>query len=366
MSRSFVLVALLFAFCFAQAQVPVPFTSNTERFMVFHRGSFHEVEPRPPKSVFAMEGQVMYVDHDGHLKMYDPESDRMHLLDRDPGTDIRATRQRIVWHVHDTLKTERDGRAVPIMDRVQHYEVTDSLVVYIDSTLHQLGVLWKGRSHTLADVLPGSERPQWMQGSNTVAFFNKEARKVLYFHRGKVEVLCDSTDVGIVATGGDVIGYWDGNSKRFMAMYKGATLFLSDLRPLNAQAGEGMLAFVDGNGRLKCFQDGMVHTVSDEVPSAYWVKDRVLIYLDQGRFKLFRPEGSVLVEQYVPERWKVEGNMLVYLDINREVRGVRNGERVRFGSEANVATFDLFGDHVVHRNMVGNTVIATPKRTWAY
>lgn len=366
MRRSLTIAALVFAGYAVQAQVPVPFNSNTERFMVFHRGRFHEVEPRPPKSVYAMEGQVVYVDNEGHLKMYDPEGDRMHLLDHDVGLDVRATRQRIVWRMTDTLKTERESRAVAIMDRVQQFEVSDSLVVYIDTTLHQLGVLWKGRAQPLADVLPGSERPQWIQGSNTVAFFNREARKVLYFHRGKVDVLCDSTDVGIVATGGDVIGYWDGNSKRFMAMYKGATQFLSDLRPLNVQAGEGMLAFVDGNGRLKCFQDGEVYTVLDEIPSAYWVKDRVLVYLDHGRFKLFRPGGSMLVEQYVPERWKVEGNLLVYLDINREVRGIRNGSRVRFGSEANVATFELYGEQVVYRNMVGNTVVASPKRTWTY
>ncbi len=348
------------------AQVPVPFVSSTERFMVFHQGRFHEVDPRPPKSVHAMHGQVVYVDHEGMLKMYEPESDRLHLLDRGPVHDVRATRQRIAWRMADTLKTEREGRAITLLDQVQRYEVSDSLIVCVDSAMHQLDVLWKGQVLPLAEVHAGSERPQWMQGSNIVSLFMKEARKLLCFHRGKATVLCDSTDIGVVATGGDVVGYWDANAQRFMAMRKGRTEFLSDVRPLSAQAGEDILAFVDGNGRLKCFQKGVMHTVLGEVPSGYWVKDSMLVYLDKGEFKLFRPEGSLTVERYVPELWKVEGGLLVYLDINREVHGVRDGERVRFGQQANVTSFDLFGGYVVYRNDLGNTVVASPRRTWVY
>ena len=350
----------------ATAQVPVPFVNNTERFVVFHRGRFEELEPRLPKRVWAMEGQVVFVDAEGRFKVYEPENKRTHLLDRDPGSDVRATRHRIAWRMADTLKTLREGRALVLQEGVERYEVSDSLIVFTDTILHQLGVIWKGKSIPLADLVPGSERPVWMQGSNTVAFFNKEARTVFSFYRGKAQVLCDSTDVGIVATGGDVIGYWDGNSKRFMALYQGRTEFLSDLRPVSAQAGNGLLAFVDGNGRLKCFANGAVHTVMNEIPSGYWVKDSSLVYLDNGRFMLFNPQGSIMVENYVPERWMVEGSNLVYLDINRELRGIINGERVRFGSEAAIASFELFGSQVLYRSPLGNTVVATPKRTYLY
>ncbi len=362
---SFVL-AMLVPQVAAVAQIPVPFVSVTERLMVFQGGRFHELDPRPPKSMHAMHGQVVYVDHEGALKMYEPEHERLHLLDPGPVSDVRATRQRVAWRVGDTLKTEREGRAITVLEHVERYEVSDSLIVCIDSATHQMDVLWKGQMVPLAEVLAGSQRPQWMQGRNTVALFMKEARKLLCFHRGRMMVLCDSTDVGVAAAGGDVVGYWDANAQRFMAMRRGRSEFLSDVRPLSAQAGDDLLAFVDGNGRLKCFHKGIMHTVLGEVPSGYWVKDSTLVYLDKGEFKLFSPQGSITVERYVPESWKVEGDLLVYLDINREVRGVLRGERIRFGQEANIAAFDLFGGYVVYRNDVGNTVVASPRRTWTY
>ena len=366
MTRGVVLSFVVLAALHAVAQVPVPFVSNLDRFLVFARGRFEEVAPRPPRSVYAMHDQVVFVDHDGFLRMYRPEEGRQHLLERGVVSDIRATRNRIAWRLGDTLKTERDGRSVIIMDGVERYQVSDSVIVLVDTISDRLDVVWRGQVVPLADVVGGTERPQWMQGSNTVAFFNKQARKLFAFHRGQVRVLCDSTDVGIVATGGDVIAYWDGNERRFMVHVPSGERVLSEIRPASVQAGEGMVVFVDGNGRLKCYVDGKVHTVLDAVPSGYWLKDRVLIYLDEGRFKLFRPEGSVLVENYVPERWVVEGDMLVYLDINRELRAFRAGERTKVGSEPGVPTFDLFGDRIVHRNSVGATVVITAKRNYTF
>ena len=348
------------------AQVPVPFVTDQDRFMVFANGRFEKLEPRPPQEVHAMEGQVVYRDHEGLLKVFLPEGRRLHLLDAKADGVVHATRSRIAWNNADTLKTVREGRNIVLMDGVERFAISDSVVVYIDSTLHQLSVLWKNHAIPLADVAQGSERPQWMQGSNTVAFFNKGDRKLFAFYRGGVRTLCDSTDVGIVATGGDVIGYWDGNSKRFMALYRGGEEFLSDLRPASVQAGEGLLAYVDGNARLKCFWKGEVHTVLGSIPTGYWVKDSLLTYLDDGRFMLFRPGGSEVVEPYVPEQWKIEGNTLVYLDINRELRGIRNGERVRFGNEANISWFDLFGGNVVYRSPLGNTVVVTPRRSYIF
>ena len=366
MIRDLLLSVSLVACVTASTQVPVPFVSNLDRFMVFDRGRFDEVAPRPPRTVHAMHDQVVFVDHDGFLRLYRPEEGRQHLLERGVVSDIRATRNRIAWRLGDTLKTERDGRSVIIMDGVERYQVSDSLIVLVDTLSDQLDVVWRGQVLPLADVLGGAERPQWTQGSNTVAFFNKEARKLFAFHRGQVRVLCDSTDVGIVAAGGDVIAYWDGNERRFKVHEPTGERVLSEIRPASAQAGEGMVAFVDGNGRLKCYVDGAVHTVLDAVPSGYWLKDRMLVFLDEGRFKLFRPEGSVLVENYVPERWLVEGDMLVYLDINRELRAFRAGERTKVGSEAAVPTFELFGDRIVHRNSVGATVVITPKRNYTF
>lgn len=364
--RAFTLHLVFCAAMAVSAQVPVPFVTDQDRFMVFANGRFEKLEPRRPQEVHAMHEQLVYRDHEGRLKVFLPEGRRLHLLDSRAEGTVHATRSRIVWNSADTLKTVREGRAVVLMDRVERFGISDSLVVYIDSSLHQLSVLWKASARPLADVVEGSERPQWVQGGNTVAFFNKGDRRLSAFYRGEVRTLCDSTDVGIVAAGTDVIGFWDGNSKRFMVMHQGSLEFLSDLRPASVQAGTGMLAFVDGNGRLKCFANGKVHTVLDRIPSGYWLKDSVLTYLDDGRFMLFDPKGSIVVEPYVPEHWKVEGATLVYLNINRELHSISNGVRKRLGKEANITGFDLFGNRVMYRSPLGNTVVVTLRRTYVF
>lgn len=349
----------------ASSQVPVPFITEEDRFMVFADGRFEKMEPRPPVAVHAMQGQVVYRDHQGQLKIFITDGRRLHLLDH-AGDDPRGTRSRIAWLSGDTLKTVREGRAHVVATHVQDFAVSDSLIIVHDSLAHELNLLWRGRSHPLAEVQRGSERPQWSLGSNMAAVFNKDSRRLSLFHHGQVRVLCDSTDLGLVVMGDGLIGYWDGHAREFKVLGPKGEEKLSDLRPADAKAGDGLLAFVDGNGRFRCYAKGVQHRLLDEPPSGFWVKDSLLLYLDRGRLMLFDQERVTMVEPYVPEKWKIEGGLLTYLDINRELRGIEDGERFRFGSEANIADFALYGQSVVYRSPLGNTVVATRRRTYVY
>lgn len=348
-----------------RAQVPVPFTTAEDRFMIFSDGRFEKMEPRPPAFIHAMRGQLVYRDHNDQLKVFLSEGRRLHLLDLG-GSALRGTRSRIAWLSADTLKTLREGRAKSVAVNVADFGVSDSLLVWHDSIAHELQVLWRARVYPVAQVEKGSERPQWSLGSDRVAFFNKETRRLFLFHRGVARVLCDSTDIGLVVTGGGLIGFWDGHARQFKVIAQGEEQVLSDLRPADAKAGAGLLAFVDGNGRLKCYEGGQVHRVLDEPPSGYWVKDSLLLYLDRGKLMRFQRGASTMVENYVPEQWEVEGSLLVYLDINRELRGLIHDDRFRFGNEANIARFGLYGDAVVYPSPLGNWVVATRRRSYVY
>lgn len=349
-----------------RAQDPVPFITAEDRFMIFANGRFEKIEPRPPQQVWAMREQVIYLDHEGRLKGFFAEGRRLHLLQAGGVGQVKATRDRIAWNSRDTLKTLRDGRVSMLAANVRDFSVSDSLIVVQDSARHELNVLWHGRTIPLAIAGQGSEGPQWVQASNVVTFFNKEARTIFLFHHGHVRVLCDSTDVGIVAVGGDLAAYWDGNRREFRIMYHGEDRFLADLRPMSAKAGLGILGFVDGTGALKCFANGRMHNLTTSIPSGYWVQDSLLMYLDDGKLEMFRPEGPITVENYVPERWQVHGSDLVYLDINRELRGIVDGERVHFGNEANIPTFDLFGGSVLYRSPTRMTTIIRNGRAYTF
>jgi hypothetical protein len=54
------------------------------------------------------------------------------------------------------------------------------------------------------------------------------------------------------------------------------------------------------------------------------------------------------------------------LDINRELRGVRAGKRIRFGKEANISSFQLFGEAVVYRSPTGPVTIVHDGRRYTF
>lgn len=350
----------------AMAQCPAPFVNALDRMMAFSGKRFLEVDARPPRQVHSMDGALLYVDYAGHLMHFDVGTGRHALLQRGPLNDLQVAGERAAWRVGDTLKVLRSGAARSVSTGVVRSNVTDSLVVFHDSLAQELAVLWRGQRIPLATIEQGSQRVQWRQGGNTVTFFDHAQRRVSLFQRGTLRTLTDSTDVGLVVNGTDIVGYWDDVRDEFLGEANGTPQRLSGMKPISAQAGNGILAFVDGTLKLKCWSGGTVHQLTDSMPAQYWVKDTQVLYLWRGRLMHFTPEGPRAVADHVPEQWEVSGDLIVYLDINRELRGWRNGKPLRFGNEANISTFQLFGGTVVYRSPTGPITIINDGRTYTF
>lgn len=349
-----------------KSQCLASFVNALDRTMVFNEERFTEVDARPPQRSFPTDGSLLYVDHAGHLVYYEAGSRSRTTLEPTPIDELQVVGERAAWRTGDTLKVLRSGAAVTVATGVERFTVSDSLVVFHDSLAHELIALWRGQRVPLATIEQGSERLQWTQGGNTVTFFDRSQRRVSVFHRGVLRTLVDSTDVGIAVNGTDIVGYWDDVRDEFMGEANGAPERLSGLKPISAQAGNGILAFVDGTLKLKCWSGGIVHQLTDSMPAQYWVKDTQVLYLWQGRLMHFTPEGPRAVADHVPEQWEVNGDLIVYLDINRELRGWRNGKPLRFGTEANISSFQLFGEAVVYRSPAGPTTIICGGRTYTF
>lgn len=346
-----------------RAQVPVPFASDDQRFMVFANGRFEKLEPRPPQRMVAQEGRVVYVPHEGGLKVFHAEGRRLFALSKVPVGELAASTGRVAWTVGDTLFTVGDGKARMIATGVVRFSVADSLIAYHDGNRGELMVWWRGGYHPVAMVERATDAPQWAVGSNTVTFFDRSVHRLFLFHRGQVQLLADSTDLALVTQGEDLVGYWDARTMQWKVRDGEDTEVLSDLRPITARAGRRILAFVDGTGRLKCYANGTVHALTDSIPTDYWVHENMLLYLQGDHLMLFRPEGVQRVERYTPERWQMMGDRLVYLNINRELWGIEGGERVRYGREAAIPTFDAYGDAVVYPSPTGLTTVVRKGRS---
>lgn len=219
---------------------------------------------------------------------------------------------RAAWLNGDTLKTLRAGRAQVLATSVSRFTVTDSLIVYNDSSEHELMVVWRGQRLPLAKLEHSTQRAQWTQGGNTVTFYDRAARSLFLFRNGALKVLTDSSDVGIAVNGIGVVGYWNDVRDEFIGDMNGTVERLSGLKRVNPKREMGSLAFVDGTLKLKCWRGAGVITLTDSMPTKYWVKDKVLLYLDGGLLKMVGGGSDVplTVTEVVPEKWQVSGDLL--------------------------------------------------------
>lgn len=358
-------VALLTA-QLAPAQVVVPFISNVQRSMVFAGKRFLEVDARPPQRAFAMDGALLFQDHDGSLAYYQVSEKRSTTLERTAVDEVQAAGDQAAWRMHDTLKILRSGAGHLIASGVERFLVTDSMVAYHDSVEHALIAFYRGQRYSIAQLGPSENEPHWVQGANTLTYFDRPRRTVKLLHHGELRTLTNSTDVGIAVNGTDIVAYWDDLRDEFLGEAGGAPVRLSGMKPISVQAGDRLLAFADGTLKLKCWTGSVLHQLTDSLPAQYWVKDRMLLYLWGGRLMLFTEDGPMAVEDYVPEQWQVEGDLLVYLDMNRELRGIRNGKRIRFGREAGIDGFSLFGDAVLYTGPAGATTVVRDGRSYTF
>lgn len=359
-------VCCLFYAARISAQVPVPFVSKDERFMVFANGRFEKLESRPPQQIFAQDGRVIYLDHEGRLRLFSAEGRSLHQLAARGVEHLTVSRYQVAWLQSDTLMVLKGTKAKAVATGVQRFSVSDSLIVYHDLEQGLLKGLWRNTTIDIAEVERDTDAAQWSLGGNTLTFFDRSAYRMFLLYEGVVKPLADSTDIGIAVNGLDVVGYWDGRSQQFKVRHAGREEVLSELRPVSAKAGDRMLAFVDGTGKLRCSTPRGLYLLTDTIPTAYWVQDDLLLYLQGGKLMLFREEGPMVVERYVPERWQVWAGRLVYLDINRELRGIENGKRVRYGNEAAIATFDLYGDAVVYPSPTGSMTVVRKGKSHVY
>jgi hypothetical protein len=334
--------------CVAMAQWPVPFVDDEGRFVVFANDRFERLEPQGPLRFEAARDRVVYTDSEARLKVFLPEGRRLHLLHGGPVDRWQVSGDMTAWLSGDTLFMLRNGRGMPLAYPVDRFDVADSMVVFSDRAAAELRAFWHGQVYTVAAITDASGRAQWRTSADAVTFHDRSTRKLMQFRSGRVELLADGVDAGWIVAGNGITGFWDDGNARFVLRTGGDDHPVSDLRPVSARAGDGVLAFEDGVGRLRCWSGGTMHSVLDEHPTAYWVEDSLLLFLDDGRLELLGPGGRVTVEDHVPEKWAVHGGRLVYLDIDRRLWSLEGGRRRRLGSEAAIPTFELFGDAVLY------------------
>lgn len=327
------------------AQGVAPIVTPSGRFVLFDQGRFHDLATEAPKDLVVAEDKLAYVTQAGELKLV--QNGSVHGLESAAPEALRSAGRTIAYTRGAALKLAEPTRPRELCGAVGRFIVRDSLVLFHDRTDATVNVHWKGRSFPLAGLPDTLDVPEAWVGSNTAVLFDRAARTAYRFHRGVLEPLVDSTDAVQVAAGGDLIGFSDDLSRSLQLWDQGRITTLEPLVPQAMQAGDGLLAYVSGGGAFKCWSGGRVHVLLDHAPTAWMVRDSLLVVVDAGALKVFHDGALQVVERYVPEQWVAQGGTLTYLDLNREVRRYARGERTVVSREAGIARFEVYGDTVV-------------------
>lgn len=109
--------------------------------------------------------------------------------------------------------------------------------------------------------------------------------------------------------------------------------------------GDGMVAYIDNTGSFKVFMNGEIIDIASFPPDFYEVSNGMVIYGEQGYFKVWFNDRPFTLETYLPAEWKAEWNTIVYRDLNRNVKIFTKGE-------SRVLTYDLAEQIDLYRDVV--------------
>jgi hypothetical protein len=336
-----------------------PFVTSEDRFMVFSNGRFEKLEPRPPRRVFPMEGQVIYEDHDGRMKVFLSTGRKLYMLQKEGVGEVKATRQQLAWLATDTLKQVKAGRPEIVAIGVTSFSVFEQGIAY--QSQDGPHILWRERT----TALPLHDMDELLVGGNTMLLTDTMDNLIL-FHDGVLDLVSNGNDAEPLAAGRNVAAWWE-PGKGLVIHHAGRAEQVIQQRPVEIQAGHDLVAFRFDHPGLHAAVNGELRIISDATPSFFQVVDELVIYLLEGRLHIFSEGGTHVVENYVPEWWEVHGDRLVYLDINREMRGVQgDGTRLRLGKEPAVTDPAQFGEMVRYTSPTGNVTVIHGKRTYIF
>ncbi len=341
-----------------RAQTAVPYVNANDHFGVFQGGTFHELTSGPPIAVFPNAERLGFITPSGGLVLWSSTG----LTDLYAGTPSDTVRMKaavaaaagpFAWRQGKALYVLQERGPLLLTSNAGQFSVEDSLVVFHEMEDSTLSVYWRGRSFPVADVLGSSDVPQWKAGSNTLVFLDRARRTVHLVYRGIVQVLCDSTDVGRVAPGGDVVAYWDDADDSFKVFDRGTHISVEPFSPRSFKAGDGVVAWVSASGAYRCYIQGKVMAITSTAPTDYFVQDSTITWVEKGEWRTFHNGLVDTIERYVPENWQVSGTIIAYQDLNRELRIFRNGQRIMVTREPGIQRFQLVGDAVVWNSGTG-------------
>jgi len=334
---------LLSGFFDLAAQQLAAYHDNQRRFFIFDGGRTLQAEYLPAKD-FSIGGTcLLYTDSKSHLKMY--YGGTISTLEVSTPSNFVALDYLAVYNIGGIVKIIENGKVTTISTNAVQYQADDSLVTFYDSNQELLAAYYKGTIHILEDGLAGRTVAGFQSGDNLVAYVSSRTRDFKIFYHGENRTIEPFLSGGIFKAGRDIVAYVNLSDNKFRIFSNGEVFLAEEFKPESWKMGDGIAAYVDNTGSFKFFEGGETEIISSFPPDFYLVRNRLVIYGEQGYFKVWFNNRSYTLESFVPAEWKADWNTIVYRDLNKNVKIFSKGI-------SKILTYDLAESVDLYRDLV--------------
>ena len=178
-----------------------------------------------------------------------------------------------------------------------------------------------------------------------MAYVSSRTGDLKVFYLGRNREIEPFQSGGSFKCGRDIVAYVNQADKKFRVFYKGEIFLAEEFPPESYQMGDGLVAYVDNTGSFRVFADGEFTGISSYTPEFYDVHNRMVIFGEQGYFKVWYDYQVYTLETYIPSNYEAGWNTILYKDLNRNVKIFNRGE-------SRVLTYDLIEEVRLYRDLV--------------
>ncbi len=326
-----------------QAQNLAAFHDNQGRFHVFDNGRIIQTEHLPVNQYSIGGNCILYTDNRNNLKMY--YKGQLTTLEVNAPDQFVALDYLAVYNIGSVVKIIHDGITSTISTNSIDYQAEDSLVTFFDQSRSVLAVFYMKRVYMLEDALAGKPHNEIIAADNLVAYISSRTGDLKVFYQGRNQEIEPFQSGGSFQCGRDVVAYVNQADNKFRIFYKGEILQAEEFPPESYKMGDGLVAYVDNAGSFRIFVDGEFSGISSYTPEFYDVRNRMVIFSEQGYFKVWYDYKVYTLETYIPDKYTAGWNTILYKDLNRNVKIFNRGE-------SRVLTYDLIEEVSLYRDLV--------------
>jgi hypothetical protein len=318
-----ILLLLLFAPAFSQAQTLFAFTDFNNFFKVFRDGYFMQIEHNAVSDVTIGDEMVAYMNSAKDFKVY--EKDRSTLITNQM-VQYKMSDHILAWNINTILNYRTNGRSHAITNFAGQYEVTDSLLVYQDTRYNTVNVIWNEQTFTLYTTPNELYMPEAI-GDNVVVFRDLgEVYKV--FWRGKIYELgvWTSTPSYHFEVGVDIVAFNDPATRTFAIFEDGQFMDVEQVFVNKYKVGRGYLIYEDIQGNLKYYAKGDRFELS-AFPQFWDVKDDAVIWGEANLTQSYIFGKKAQVCNYIPKEYVMKNDVIAFKNNLGGVSAFINGSQ---------------------------------------